>query len=179
VLWPSADRTVHELSCYVNNWPTEACAVPKWRAMPTLNAYVAERMEREQAARRTRAALALAGYKNVEALAGALDGSGVGLKRLREIYQQRGGEPRRVELREIAEACGLPFEFFTADLTELGSDNSRTDELDELRGAVAVIGETVFEMVAAGRSGVGPATAESLRAQLERIRPARRHRGGA
>lgn len=76
-------------------------------------------MDREQAARRTRAALALAGYRNVEDLAKRLNGSGVGLKRLREIYQRRGNEPRTVELREIAEACGLPYEFFTVDFATL------------------------------------------------------------
>jgi hypothetical protein len=89
-------------------------------------------MDREQAARRTRAAVALAGYQKVEELAEALEGSGVGLKRLREIYQQRGNEPRAVEIREIAEATGLPYEFFLVDFATLDGRPDNEDRLAEV-----------------------------------------------
>jgi len=67
---------------------------------------------------RMKAARQLAGFTNVEDLA---EHTGKGLRPtvLRQIErEERRGEFR--ELREIAEACGLPVEFFTADFSRLG-----------------------------------------------------------
>lgn len=72
-----------------------------------------------------KAARQLAGFTNVEELA---EHTGKGLRPtvLRQIErEERRGEFR--ELREIAEACGLPVEFFTADFSRLAeiSDDPR------------------------------------------------------
>lgn len=115
------------MSLSVKKCPLGTLSVPQWRTLPTFPAYFGA-VDRERAARRTRAAVALAGYERVEDLATNLDGSGVGLKRLRQIYQQRGTEPRRVELREIAEACNLPFAFFEVDFATLGQPDAATEE---------------------------------------------------
>lgn len=84
--------------------------------------------DRVDVARRFRAAVALSGFPSVEALADELAhrNAGVGLKRLREISQQRGNPARAVELREIAEACGVPYGIFTLDL-QAALDNGRPD----------------------------------------------------
>jgi hypothetical protein len=78
-------------------------------------------MERDPEAvrRRVRAALALGGYSRVEQLADVLDerDSGIGLKRLRAIWQK--GDARAVELREIAAACSVPYWFLTNGLAGL------------------------------------------------------------
>lgn len=69
--------------------------------------------------RRLKAARALAGFKSTAALAAAMpQGSGLGDRTLRKL---EGGEAeiRSPALREIAAACGLPYEFFTIDFTEL------------------------------------------------------------
>lgn len=74
---------------------------------------------------RMKAARQLGGFTNVEDLA-KRTGKGLGPTVLREIErEQRGGEFR--ELREIAECCDLPVEFFTADLSRLAeiSDDPR------------------------------------------------------
>jgi transcriptional regulator with XRE-family HTH domain len=77
-------------------------------------------MEREfGTGARMRAARHLAGYSRVEDLAEAINQEGLRTTVLREIErEQRRGEFR--ELREIAECCGLPVEFFTADFSRLG-----------------------------------------------------------
>jgi hypothetical protein len=83
---------------------------------------------REATARRVKAAQALGGFSNAEALAAAAKDLGnLGLKRIRELQQKRGDKPRVIELRTIAEACGLPYEFFTIDFSQL-SLSARIDE---------------------------------------------------
>lgn len=61
--------------------------------------------------RRVRAAQAMGGYASVEDLASALAkrDSGIGLRRLRTIWQK--GVSNAAERREIADACGVPYWF--------------------------------------------------------------------
>lgn len=69
-------------------------------------------------ARRVRAARLIADIRTVEELAQRIDARGLGAKTIGAI--ERGErDAKRMELREIAEACGLPEEFFTADLWSL------------------------------------------------------------
>lgn len=78
---------------------------------------------------RLRAARHLGGYRNVEVLAKALKGrrSKLGTTTLRSI--ERGTLPADFSVyREVAEVCGLPVEFFTADFSRLAeiSEEPRT-----------------------------------------------------
>jgi outer membrane murein-binding lipoprotein Lpp len=76
-------------------------------------------LDQEQLRRRMRAARALAGYKVMSDLAAAIPKeSQLGERKLRAL---ESGEDalRPPALREIAAACGLPYEFFTADLLTL------------------------------------------------------------
>lgn len=69
---------------------------------------------------RLRAARQLGGYRNVEALAAALKDrrSKLGTTTLRNI--ERGQLPGDFSVyREIADVCGVPVEFFTADFSRL------------------------------------------------------------
>jgi transcriptional regulator with XRE-family HTH domain len=83
--------------------------------------------------RRIRAARALADL-TVEELADAIDAKGLKAKTLGAI--ERGErEVRPHELRAIAEACGLPYEFFTADfniLTAPHHGSNLAERMDEL-----------------------------------------------
>lgn len=67
--------------------------------------------------RRIKAARALAGFDSRAALAAKLD-AGLGAKTLQKIESGERPVVQR-ELREIAEACGLPYEFFTVDFAQL------------------------------------------------------------
>lgn len=90
----------------------------------------------EETRRRVRAAQALGGYSSVEDLAEDLAkrDSGIGLKRLRSIWQR--GESRAVERREIADLTGVPREFMEHGFeafTQTGEDTmlSRLEALEE------------------------------------------------
>ena len=90
---------------------------------------------REATVRRLRAAQALGGYSSVEDLAAAAD---FPLKRLREIYQQKK-DARSVDLRHLAETCGLSYEFFLVDFATLGEPSGMAElreQLNELQGVV-------------------------------------------
>lgn len=69
-------------------------------------------------ARRIRAAIALGGFKGVPDLARNLNAPGLGEDNL---YLMLGGKREIAphELREVARVCGVPYEFFTADLGKL------------------------------------------------------------
>lgn len=67
--------------------------------------------------RRIKAARALKGFRSTAALAKELD-AGLGDKTLREIESGKRPILER-ELREIAGACGVPYEFFTVDFDRL------------------------------------------------------------
>jgi hypothetical protein len=85
---------------------------------------------------RMRAARQLAGFGQVEQLAAAIAQSGLKTGVLRKIErEERRGEFR--ELREIAEACRLPVEFFTADFSRLAeiSDDPRRVIAERLAAA--------------------------------------------
>lgn len=104
---------------------------------------------REATARRVKAAQALGGFSNAGALASATKGLGnLGLKRIRELQQQRGNEARVVELRTIAEACGLPYEFFTADFGSL-THVATPEEFREVQEQVRELARQLAEMTPA------------------------------
>jgi hypothetical protein len=78
--------------------------------------------DRTDVSRRIQAAVALAGYRSAEKFATEKTvPRGIGVKRVRQLIQRKGDEPRAVELREIAGAAELPYEFFTAELSALGA----------------------------------------------------------
>lgn len=56
----------------------------------------------------------------------------VGIGRM-TLYRMENGQRdvKRMELREIAEACDLPAEFFTGDWTDLGNDAGRLDAIED------------------------------------------------
>lgn len=85
--------------------------------------------------RRMRAARALAGFKNVGDLADAIGAdAGLGERTLRKL---EGGESplRPPAMREIAHACGLPYEFFTVDFSRLPLLAGADDDSPSLTGA--------------------------------------------
>lgn len=108
-------------------------ADPKWQRVPCTLPAIVERVEHmTEPQKRLRAALALGDLTKVEALADRLqeNGSRLGLKRLRSLWQGRA-DPSLSDYRDIAEATGLPAEFFTVeDLHEaLASEPAPRDEL--------------------------------------------------
>jgi hypothetical protein len=125
---------------------------------------------REATARRVKAAQALGGFSNAEALAAAAKDLGnLGLKRIRELQQKRGDKPRVIELRTIAEACGLPYEFFTIDFSQL-SLSARIDErLNTL--------ETEVRRLAAERPAPAPPGELGRRAEGSQPSDERRQQG--
>lgn len=116
-------------------------------------------------ARRVRAARIIADLRTVEELAERIGTRGLGAKTLGAI--ERGERrPRGMELREIADACRLPPEFFSADLWDLAAGDSgdvqdRLTELERrmerLEGSGAdVLGDRTGRM-AEGLTGEGAA----------------------
>lgn len=96
-------------------------------------------MTSQQTQRRIRAARALAGFDSVDDLAAHVD---MGATTLRKM--ERGERPVRPrELREIAEACGLPYEFFTEDFERLGAGPAEgvEDRLSALEEAVSLLAD--------------------------------------
>ena len=79
-------------------------------------------MDDSQIRRRVKAARALAGL-SVGQLAKRLDEPGLGERTLRDLESQKGRSFYRRELRAIAEACGLPYEFFTMDFSAAREDS--------------------------------------------------------
>ena len=67
---------------------------------------------------RMRAARHLADIRSVKALAKAIGVQGLGETKLRQIEREEDAPAFR-DLREIAEACGLGVEWFTADFSRL------------------------------------------------------------
>ena len=115
-------------------------------------------------ARRVRAARIIADLRTVEELAERIGARGLGAKTLGAI-ERAERRPRRMELREIAEACGLPPEFFSADLWELAATDgggvqdrltALEERIDRLEGGAEVLGERAGR-VAEGLAGDGGA----------------------
>lgn len=76
-------------------------------------------MDREHILRRVKACRALAGFDSVENLADAIGSRGMSAGTLAQRESAAGPDYTIPELRAIANACGLPFEFFVADLDRL------------------------------------------------------------
>jgi transcriptional regulator with XRE-family HTH domain len=103
--------------------------------------------------RRLRAARIIAGYDRMEDLAATLNVAGLGTDTLYEIERGKRGIQRH-ELKLIAEACELPYEFFTADLRLL-ADNARERRASDIR--MQRIDENVRELVERWREEAMPA----------------------
>lgn len=99
----------------------------------------------EDTRRRVRVALDVGGYSNVEKLAEELAArnSGIGLKRLRAIWQT--GDARAVELREIADACQTPYWFMEHGFAIETRDAELRSEISELRRSVQDLIGTVAQ----------------------------------
>ncbi|MHB1950191.1 MAG: helix-turn-helix domain-containing protein [Acidiferrobacteraceae bacterium] len=95
---------------------------------------------------RVRALREMAGYRNMAALASALKEQGnvrgLGETKLRLIERgERIAEAR--ELQEVAELCGVPLAWFTADFSRLDevSENPRAVIAREMKDAAERLGE--------------------------------------
>jgi transcriptional regulator with XRE-family HTH domain len=75
---------------------------------------------------------------------------------------------KRMEISAIAEACGLPVEFFTADFNRLGELPPSLEEW--LAAIAAAVGATPDVVAAPGNHDLGP-PAGPLRRELEADRP--------
>lgn len=106
---------------------------------------------------RLRAARQLAGHKDPSKLAAALAGitNGLGTTNLRKIEQGKR-VPNFTELRAIAEACGLPVEWFTADLARLSEIS--IDAQSEIARLSAALKQRLED--AAAENGNGQQTVE-------------------
>lgn len=117
-------------------------------------------MDLEQQARRIQAAQALGGFSSVEKLYEEMvrRESRVKFKRLRALWRgnERGGRP---ELSEIADACGLPYAFFTVDFNRLpdlvsqngGQAEPLAQQVDALRADLELLSVEVRRL--SGASG--------------------------
>lgn len=90
---------------------------------------------------RIRAARVLGGFSGVPALAAQLEALGLNGMGRTKLYEAERGEfvPAYHQLSEIATACELPVEFFSADLQRMGeiSENPRTVIAEAIAAAVA------------------------------------------
>jgi transcriptional regulator with XRE-family HTH domain len=86
----------------------------------------------EEIRRRVKAARALAGI-SVKELAERINQEGLGERTLRALEGDAGRAWRPMELQAVAQACGLPYEFFTVDFSSVFDRELRVDDrLDEL-----------------------------------------------
>lgn len=97
-----------------------------------------------------KAARALRGL-SVPALSGLLGEGGLGERTLRTLEADSGRPFRQMEIRAIARACRLPYEFFTIDFAVLGhgrpvetrtAESSRDDletRVSELEARMAAV----------------------------------------
>jgi hypothetical protein len=113
--------------------------------------------------KRLRAAQVIAGFKSVDELAGRIAIEGLGKDTLYDM--QRGKRAiRRHELREIADACGLPMEFFTEDFDRMRTPEPGIAEHDarsqkytaQIIDAVQVSARAILERLAAIEQTVTP-----------------------
>lgn len=105
-------------------------------------------MDKKEIIRRIKAARAFGGFTSVQKLADAINQPGLAQSTLEKI--ETTGKVSRPQLREIAEACGLPYEFFTVDFSRLpeivkpgtvsdlplGEDPDLRKQVEELQRAV-------------------------------------------
>lgn len=102
------------------------------------------RMEPVEARRRMRAARVLAGLTVPKLAERIPDENRMGERTLRKL-ESGESELRPKEMREIAEACDLPYEFFTVDFSRLPELNEGAGDLagrmDELEAELAEVRE--------------------------------------
>jgi hypothetical protein len=128
--------------------------------------------------RRIKAAIALAGY-SIEDLSEAIDQRGLGPRTLRKLQDDSDPrEPRAWELRAIADACDVPYRWFTVDSFKEAIDGAgqRPDlesDVAEMRAELGELADAVTEL----RAAVVALSADSLtRTQAQSERPASDHR---
>lgn len=130
--------------------------------------------------RRVKAARALAGI-SVKELAQRIGQDGLGERTLRSLEGDAGRAWRPMELQAVAQACGLPYEFFTVDFQQLtlnGRVGQRLDALEaELRQLAAErpAPEPPGEL---GRRAAGSQPSDERRPQGEPRREEGHARGG-
>lgn len=81
--------------------------------------------------RRVKAAREIAGL-SVEGLAKKIDQKGLGERTLRSLESPNNRPFKSMELKAIAEACNLPYQFFTVNFWEvLETNETRITKLEE------------------------------------------------
>ena len=79
--------------------------------------------------RRIRAAMWIGGINDFGELAGRINARNLGETTLRKLNATRKPQATRLHLRAIAEACGVPYEFFTTGLLPASTDPEAPDAL--------------------------------------------------
>lgn len=88
-------------------------------------------VDTDELARRLRTARAYGGFRSVEAVADAINQKGLGVKTLRNIESGTRTAQKR-DIQAIAEVCGLPPEFFTADDPFAGQSSDLAESLEQI-----------------------------------------------
>lgn len=105
-------------------------------------------MDRAELARRLKAARALGGFTKPVGLARhpLLVENGIKDWKIRDFESLNGRtEPRPMELEVIAQACGLPAEWFSAPFERLAERTAASERLEELAQAVEALAGRVPE----------------------------------
>lgn len=103
----------------------------------------------DETERRIRAAMTLAGIDSFEDLARRIDSRNLGATTLRKLNDNvRASLPRRA----IADACGLPYQFFTVDfrrlseLAQAAASDAQPERLDALEQQVSQLATDLREV---------------------------------
>jgi protein-disulfide isomerase-like protein with CxxC motif len=106
-------------------------------------------VDRSELARRLKAARALAGYTKPETLAQQplLLANGIKASRIKEMESVKGRvEVRPMELDVIAEACGLPREFFSAPFERMAENAALAERMEAVERALEALAEAVPDL---------------------------------
>lgn len=146
---------MHILAAYCKIWRSSA------RVDAVTGLSVGDVLSPEHVRRRVKAARALVGM-SVDELAVTINQPGLGVRTLRSLEGDKGRPFRPMELRAIADACELPYEFFTEDLWKLANvapeKPASQADLDEVRTDLLQIGmvlNDLIETITAGSETAG------------------------
>ena len=93
--------------------------------------------------RRIRAAMTIGGVDSFVHLAGLIDRRGFGEATLRRLKATGDTRATSHHLKPIADACGVPYEFFTTPADELGrpaaASSPSAERLDALEARIVVL----------------------------------------
>lgn len=128
--------------------------------------------------RRIRAAMELAGIDSFGELARRIDHDGLGERTLRKIADDNDAtrSAQRLDLVAIADACGLPYEFFTIDFADLAATvpvSFVEDRLADLEGKMA----TLLKVPHHGSTQPDERAAEIAEAEVRQLREQRPEAG--